>query len=82
VRGERIERWVVMTDLDNEEGVRYLQGRLARAGVEKALIEAGARQGDPVGIAGLVFDFEPEPADLPEDELDAGDVDVGTEDDW
>jgi GTPase len=84
VRGERIERWVVMTDLDNEEGVRYLQGRLARAGVEKALIEAGARRGDPVGIAGLVFDFEPEPADLPEEELDAvdGADHVVTEDDW
>jgi hypothetical protein len=37
-----------------------------------------------VGIAGLVFDFEPEPADLPEEELDAvdGADHVVTEDDW
>lgn len=61
VSGERIERWVVMTDLDNPEAVRYLQGRLIRSGVERALARAGARRGDAVEIAGQVFDFEPEP---------------------
>ena len=60
VSGERIERWVVMADLDNEEAVRYLQGRLARAGVERQLAAAGARRGDAVEIAGAVFDFEPD----------------------
>jgi GTPase len=62
VRGERVERWVVMTDLANEEGVRYLQDRLARAGVERDLLRAGARPGDTVEIAGAAFDFEPDPA--------------------
>jgi GTP-binding protein len=71
VEGERIERWVLMTDLLNEDGVRYLQGRLQRAGVEKALVEAGARAGDTIDIAGFVFDFDPEPADLPAEEVDA-----------
>lgn len=61
VRGDRVERWVVMTDLGNDEAVRYLQHRLARAGVERALVAAGARAGDPVEVAGVVFDFEPEP---------------------
>lgn len=60
VTGDRIERWVAMADLDNPEAVRYLQGRLLRAGVERALAKAGARPGDAVEIAGQVFDFEPE----------------------
>jgi GTP-binding protein len=69
VTGDRVVRWVRMTDLGNDEAVRYLQGRLARAGVERALVEAGARAGDAVEIAGYVFDFEPEPHDLPGEEL-------------
>ena len=68
VRGDRIERWVVMSDLGNEEAARYLQSRLARAGVERALVTAGARAGDLVEIAGAVFDFAPEQGDLPADE--------------
>jgi GTPase len=78
VTGDRVERWVRMTDLGNDEAVRYLQGRLARAGVERALVAAGARRGDPVQIAGAVFDFEPEPADLPHDEF-TGDLDLELE---
>jgi GTP-binding protein len=63
VRSDRVERWVVMTDLENEEAVRYLQGRMVRAGVEQALADAGAQRGDAVEIAGAVFDFEPDRAD-------------------
>lgn len=65
VSGERIERWVQMTPLGNPEAVRYLQGRLRRAGVERALVEAGARTGDEVAIGDAVFDFEPDLDDLP-----------------
>ena len=72
VSGDRIERWVVMTDLDNEEGLRYLQGRLVREGVEQALADAGARRGDPVEIAGAVFDFDPDPTVRLDDD-EAGD---------
>ena len=68
VRSDRIERWVIMTDLENEEAVRYLQGRMARAGVETALADAGAQRGDPVEIAGAVFDFEPDRVDDEDDE--------------
>ncbi|MDP8970077.1 MAG: GTPase ObgE [Actinomycetota bacterium] len=68
VSGERVERWVAMTDLDNDDAVRYLQGRLARAGVERRLVEAGARRGDSVEIAGATFDFDPDPRDLPDDD--------------
>ena len=87
VRSPRIERWVVMTDLENEEAVRYLQSRMIRAGVEETLAAAGAERGDTVEIAGAVFDFEPEREDdlldeLGEDEWgEAGDDDVLDDDD-
>ena len=79
VRGPRVERWVRMTQLDNREALRHLQGRLRRGGVERALVAAGARAGDEVEIAGHVFDFTPEVADLPTDEqaaLLAGELDT------
>lgn len=67
VRGENVERWVVMTDLSNDEAVRYLQDRLVRAGVEAVLEKAGAVRGDAVEIAGAVFDFAPDRSEPPED---------------
>ena len=76
VRSERVERWVVMTDLENEEAVRYLQGRLIRAGVEQALADAGAQRGDAVEIAGAAFDFEPER--FADEELGDDDIDDDT----
>ncbi len=82
VRGRRVERWVEMTPVENPEAVRYLQGKLRRGGVEKALVAAGARVGDDVVIGGVVFDFLPELEDLPEEEreaLAAGGEDVGEE---
>ncbi|HET6498703.1 MAG TPA: GTPase ObgE [Coriobacteriia bacterium] len=57
VSGARIERMVVMTELSNEEAVAHLQKRLAKAGVEKALVDAGAFTGDEVSIAGATFEF-------------------------
>jgi GTPase len=71
VTGERVERWVQMLPLDDWEAVRYLQGRLRRAGVERALVAAGARTGDEVVIGDAVFDFDPELADLPAEEREA-----------
>jgi GTP-binding protein len=68
VRGARVERWVQMLPLDNREAVRYLQGRLRRAGVERALVGAGARDGDPVVIGDVAFEFEADIDDLPPDE--------------
>jgi GTPase len=71
VVGRRIERWVQMLPIQDWEAARYLQGRLRRAGVERALIEAGARAGDEVVIGDAVFDFEPELDDLPPEEREA-----------
>ena len=71
VRGDRVERWVQMLPLDNLDATRYLQGRLRRAGVERALIDAGARSGDDVVIDEVVFTFEPDIDDLPAEEREA-----------
>ncbi|MFR9755973.1 GTPase ObgE [Streptomyces sp. TR06-5] len=63
VRGEKPERWLRQTDFHNDEAVGYLADRLNRLGVEDALLDAGAREGDGVAIGpegeAVVFDWEP-----------------------
>ncbi|MET0712066.1 MAG: GTPase ObgE [Jiangellaceae bacterium] len=62
VRGTKPERWVRQTDFSNDEAVGYLADRLARLGVEDALVNAGATAGAEVVIGGddaVVFDWEP-----------------------
>jgi GTPase len=68
VVGRRMERWVQMLPLEDGGAVRYLQGRLRRAGVERALVAAGAREGDDVAIGDAVFEFAPDLDDLPPEE--------------
>lgn len=58
VDGRSIERMVIMTEWNNEEAVAFLQKRLAKAGVETALAEAGAVDGDEIRIAGKAFEFD------------------------
>jgi len=50
VRGKRVERMVVMTDLNSEEGIDHLQKQLDRLGVFEALERAGVQVGDTVKI--------------------------------
>jgi GTP-binding protein len=63
VRGTKPERWVRQTDFSNDEAVGYLADRLARLGVEEALVKAGARPGVEVLIGpednAVVFEWEP-----------------------
>lgn len=59
VRGKGIERMVVQTEWDNDEAVAFLQRRMERAGVERALTAAGAVAGDEVRIMDVAFEFEP-----------------------
>jgi len=63
VRGDRAERWVRQTDFSNDEAVGYLADRLARLGVEEALVEQGATPGCTVMIGpdenAVVFDWYP-----------------------
>ncbi len=58
VQGPRVERLVVQTDWENEEAISYMQHRMKRMGVDKALEEAGARDGDEVRILGYAFNYE------------------------
>ncbi|MDV8022439.1 GTPase ObgE [Rhodococcus sp. IEGM 1330] len=60
VRGIRPERWVRQTQFTNDEAVGYLADRLARLGVEDALIKAGAQPGASVTIGDVSFDWEPQ----------------------
>jgi GTP-binding protein len=61
VEGRVVERWVRGADLEDPRQVIDLQDRLRRAGLEKRLAEAGAREGDEVVIAGRAFQYLPEP---------------------
>ena len=63
ILGAKPVRWVRQTDFSNDEAVGYLADRLARLGVEDALLAAGAEAGDEVvigaGESGVIFDWEP-----------------------
>jgi GTP-binding protein len=63
ITGSKPTRWVRQTDFSNDEAVGYLADRLARLGVEEALVKAGAQAGDEVvigeGERGVLFDWEP-----------------------
>ena len=94
VKGRGVERMVIMTEWKNDEAIAFLQKRMAKAGVEKALTDAGAVDGDEVRIAGQAFQFEGAFARDPEveyiedefegelvDEPEDGDVFEGAADD-
>jgi len=57
VTGREIEKHVAMTDLDNEEAVERLQRIMHLMGLEQALRDQGARNGDLVRIRDFTFEF-------------------------
>jgi GTP-binding protein len=63
VSGAKPERWVRQTDFSNDEAVGFLADRFNRLGIEQALLEMGAREGDEVVIGegddSVVFDWRP-----------------------
>ena len=59
VRGRPAERAVAVSDLTDSEALAYVQHRLKRLGVDRALARAGARGGDTVHIGGFTFEYEP-----------------------
>jgi GTPase len=63
VTGRGVERWVSETDLEDPAAVARLQKRLVREGVERQLVNAGARTGDEVVIGSVAFEFLPEDAE-------------------
>lgn len=60
VKGQKVERLVAMTNFNQDEGVRRLQGILKKMGVEKELSRQGARAGDTVRLGEMEFSYEPE----------------------
>jgi GTP-binding protein len=70
VHGSRVERWVMETDLDDDEQVARLQARLKKEGVDRALAAEGAKPGDDVSIRGRVFEYQadPDPGQTPSQE--------------
>jgi GTP-binding protein len=58
VSGRSAERVVAMADLTNEEAVEYVQLRLRRMGVERALARAGAREGDVVRVGPVELEYQ------------------------
>ena len=60
VSGSKPERWIRQTDFANDEAVGFLADRLARLGVEDALIKAGAQAGCTVTVGDVSFDWEPQ----------------------
>ncbi|MHB8171709.1 MAG: GTPase ObgE [Thermincolia bacterium] len=57
VAGDEIERHYAMTDFNNEESVKRFQRIIKLMGIENALREQGAKNGDTVRIKELEFDF-------------------------
>jgi GTP-binding protein len=55
VEGKVAERAVALNDVTSDEAAHYVQGRLRRIGVDRALARAGARDGDVVSIGELSF---------------------------
>ncbi len=57
VSGRTAERVVAMADLTNVEAMEYVQHRLRKMGVERALARAGVREGDVVRIGPVELDY-------------------------
>ncbi len=57
VRGSPAERAVSVSDLSSAEALAFVHERLERAGVDRALARAGAREGDEVRIGTMSFEY-------------------------
>ncbi len=60
VRGRGIERLLKRFDIDNDDAMAYLEGRLRRIGVLGALEAEGFQPGDEIEIAGVTFELDPQ----------------------
>jgi GTP-binding protein len=59
VRGKGIERLLARYDIDNDDAMSYVEGRLRTIGVLKALEAEGFQPGDEIEIAGVTFELDP-----------------------
>ena len=58
VQGRPAERAVALADITTADALAYVQQRLRRMGVERALARAGARDGDVVRIGSVELTYE------------------------
>lgn len=58
VHGDKVERLAAMSNLDHQDGVIRFARNLRRLGVDKALADAGAQDGDQVIIGDLTFEYQ------------------------
>jgi GTP-binding protein len=58
VLGVGIDLLLARHDLDNDEALAHVEGRLRQIGVIRALQEAGFQAGDDVEIGGVLFDLD------------------------
>ncbi|MCY4067935.1 MAG: GTPase ObgE [Acidimicrobiaceae bacterium] len=77
VRGRAARRAVALSDLTDAGALAYMQDRLRRLGVEKALARAGAVYGDEVRIGDFSFAYLADTEDGDGDD-EAGAVDAGS----
>jgi len=59
VKGKGIERLLARYDIENEDAMAHVEGRLRRIGVLKALEAEGFQPGDEIEIAGVTFELDP-----------------------
>jgi GTP-binding protein len=59
VRGRGIEKLLARHDIDNEDALAYLEERLRRIGVLRALQDAGFQAGDELQIGDATFELDP-----------------------
>jgi len=60
VKGRGVERLLARYDVDNEDAMAYLEGRLRKIGVLSALEAEGFQAGDDLEIAGVAFELDPD----------------------
>jgi len=59
VHGAGVERLLARYDIENEEAMAYLEERLRRMGVLRALQSEGFQPGDEIEIGGVSFELDP-----------------------
>ena len=59
VRGRAVERLLARFDVENEDAMAHVEGRLRRLGVLRALEAEGFQPGDELQIAGVALELDP-----------------------
>ncbi|NNN18975.1 MAG: GTPase ObgE [Acidimicrobiaceae bacterium] len=58
VKGRTVERTVAISNITTPEAIDYIQSRLKKLGVDRALKRSGVREGDEVRIAAFSFEYQ------------------------